>query len=79
MPANKDSISHRQRLEKDKEIIRLYVKGLTYEEIGGRLGVTRQSIFNRVQYLRGKGVNLPDRNDAAKRLVEELNHFCSMI
>ena len=79
MPANKDEKALRQRVERDKEIIRLYVKGLTYQEIGGRLGVSRQSIFNRVQYLRGKGVNLPDRNDAAKRLVEELNHFCSMI
>ena len=79
MPTNKDAVSLQHRINKDKEIIRLYVKGLTYQEIGGRLGVTRQSVFNRVQYLRGKGVNLPDRNDAAKRLVDELNHFCSMI
>lgn len=77
MPANKDEKALKQRLEKDREIIRLYAKGLTYREIGLKLGIGRSAAFSRVRYLRELGVNLPERNNSAKRLVEELNHFCA--
>jgi len=80
MPARKDAASQRKRLERDKQLIRLYAKGLTYQEIADQLGgISYRGVFNRIQYLRGKGVNLPSRNNSGKRLVEELNHFCSMI
>ena len=80
MAANKDAISHRKRIERDKELIKLYAKGLTYREIASRLGdISYQGVHKRIEYLRYKGVNLPERNPSSDRMVEELNHFCAMI
>lgn len=53
---------HRRRNRSDwPEIERLYREGLTYREIGERLGISPANAANRVSRMRTAGIDLPRR------------------
>lgn len=62
----KDVALHRKRNRSDwPEIERLYREGLTYREIGERIGDSEQGVYNKVNGMRKAGINLPPRRVAA--------------
>lgn len=53
-------------MKHDKEIIKLWDRGLTATEIGHQIGKTRSAVLGRISRLRASGVEIERRASAAK-------------